>query len=90
MQMTFENISLSTSADGGVDLVDEVLFREEKIRLIADKEIQKPLKRRFRMCNVTPKFEDPKLQFFDGFMKDVAFGGIETQAQTQTRDMTEP
>ena len=75
LEMNLEGISLSNSDDAEMD--DGGPTREQKIRAIADAEIKKRLTRGFRMCKVTSKFEDPKLQFFHQFYREEGFDGID-------------
>jgi hypothetical protein len=72
--MLIEGISLSNEDD---IMDDEHQVRQQKIRAIAETEINKLVKQRHRMCTVTKKFDDPKLQFFDQFLKEDGFKGID-------------
>jgi hypothetical protein len=75
LEMTFEDISLSVSEDA--DMKDGGATREEQILAIAEAEIKKILRNGGRVCKVTPKFDDPKIQFFNQFLTEEGHGGID-------------
>jgi hypothetical protein len=72
--MLFEGIALSNE-DEVMD--DDCQVREQKICAIADAENSKLVKHRHRMCTVTKKFDNPKLQVFDQFVKEDGFKSID-------------
>jgi hypothetical protein len=74
LRMLIEGIALSNEDDL---MDDERQVHEQKIRATVETEINKLVKQRHRMCAVTKKFDDPKLQFFDQFLKEDGFKGID-------------
>lgn len=54
--------------------------REEQIRAIADGEIKHKLRLGHHICKVMSKFEDPKMQFFNEFLVEEGFEGINEEA----------
>jgi len=83
LEMLFESIDLCVNGDDA-EMLDEGPTREQQIRAIADAEIKKRLAQGYRMCKVTPKFEDPRMQFFQQFMEEEGFGGIDGNSVTDT------
>jgi hypothetical protein len=75
LEMTFESISLANN-DDDIEMSDDGVFRSDKIRNITASEIQKRRQQGYRVCIVIKKFKDPKMQFFDQFLKADGFPGI--------------
>jgi hypothetical protein len=80
--MEFGGISLSNNNE--LEMRDNSPTREAKIRAIADAEVTKRLAQGFRMCRVTRKFENPKLQFFHDFLVEEGYDGIGEVDKTMT------
>jgi hypothetical protein len=83
----------SASNNDDIEMSDNGVSRTDKIRTISTSAIRKCLQQGYRICQVTKKFKDPKLQFFDHFLKDQGFPGIgeeDVPALKQGRQLKRP
>lgn len=80
--MTLESLNLS--ADKTKTTTRQEMSRDAEILCLANIEIKKRLVRGERMCKATEKFEDPKLQFFDNFLREEGFEGIDSSEAKTT------
>lgn len=79
--MTLKGLSLSSERSKLTEPKDAI--RDAEILGIANVEIKKCRVRGMRMCKATEKFEDPKLQFFDSFLREEGFEGVDpSEAKT--------
>lgn len=88
ISLSLEGISLSTAAD--VEMEDEGPTREEQIQAIADEQVKQRRAKGHRLCRVTEKFEDPKLQFFNDFLTQEGFGGINDAVEKFEPELSRP
>jgi hypothetical protein len=82
LRMLIEGIALSNEDDL---MDDERQVHEQKIRATVETETNKLVKQRHRMCTVTKKFDDPKLQFLDQFLKEDGFKASMTSWRSLSR-----
>lgn len=80
LEMTFESIDLSDNGND-VSMADGGVSREDKIRAIAQAIIMQKLAMCWRPCKVMPKFQDPKLQFFNQFLLEEGYEGISADVE---------
>jgi hypothetical protein len=80
--MDFQGLTLLNNHDH--EMLDDGPTRVENIRAIADAEVTKRLAQGYRMCKVTRKFDDPKLQFFHDFLVEEGYDGIGEVDKTMT------
>jgi hypothetical protein len=85
LEMTFEGLDINTSEDPNMS-DDTTASREDRTQVIADSELKKLLAQGRRMCKVTPKFKDPKLQFWHQFLTEEGFGGLEEDVDVVVAD----
>jgi hypothetical protein len=64
-----------------IEMSNNGLSREEQILAIANSEINKLLQQGHRVCKIMPKFEDSKMQFFNQFLVEEGFEGINEEAR---------
>lgn len=84
VQMTLQG--LSVSIDTTKITAHQQSSRDAEILAIANKKIAEARKRGERMCKTAEKFEDPKLQFFDNFLREEGFDGIDPYEAETTVD----
>ncbi|KAF2024335.1 hypothetical protein EK21DRAFT_117885 [Setomelanomma holmii] len=73
-------ITLSTGEDH--EMMDDGPCHEDKIRKIAQIEVEKRVTYGHRLCKVTQKFEDSKMQSFNDFLVNEGHHGVTETADT--------
>jgi hypothetical protein len=83
--MMMEDIDLNTPED--TDMSDgNTPSREDQIQAVADKELKEILGESRRMCKIVPKFVDAKMQFWNQFLVEEDFGGLEKDVDIVVQD----
>lgn len=57
--------------------------QESEVRRVAEQYIAAMLRRGYRACKAVAKFDEPRLQFFDEFMRQDGFGGVEEECNKE-------
>ncbi|KAG9187239.1 hypothetical protein G6011_05110 [Alternaria panax] len=58
---------------------------EDRIQHFANKYVAAMLKKDYRRCKATTKIDEPRMQFFDQFMRQDGFGGVEDAASDEKK-----
>ncbi|KAH6872335.1 hypothetical protein BKA58DRAFT_143642 [Alternaria rosae] len=74
-EVALDSLTLGSSDDAAMD--DTGLVQEDRIQYFADKYVAAMLKKGYRGCKAVQKIDEPRMQFFDQFMRQDGFGGVE-------------
>jgi hypothetical protein len=74
-EVALESLTLDLSDDAAMDGTGSV--EEDRIQHFANKYVAAMLKKGYRGCKAVLKIEEPRMQFFDQFMRQDGFGGVE-------------
>ncbi|KAH7389767.1 hypothetical protein BKA66DRAFT_440049 [Pyrenochaeta sp. MPI-SDFR-AT-0127] len=80
-EVALEDLTLQLNDD--ISMKDNSPTQEEKARRFADKYVQAMVKKGYRTCKVVSKLDEPRLQFFDQFMREDGFGGVEDKPEEE-------
>jgi hypothetical protein len=72
-EVALEGLTLKLNRN---DAMEGAESQESEVRRIADQYIAALLRRGYRACKAVSKFDEPRLQFFDEFMRQDGFGGV--------------
>lgn len=86
--MTLKGLNLSV--DKTMTTAREQIDRGAKILDIANEKITEARGRGERMCKAVEKCDDPKLQFFDSFLREERFEGIDPSEAKTVASPPEP
>lgn len=76
-EVALESLTLRTS--DAMAIAGNGVTQEEKVRNIAETYVREMIKKGYRSCKAVPKLEEPRLQFFDQFMREDGYGGVEDE-----------
>lgn len=74
-EVALEDLTLRLSDDNAMASYGPT--QEEKARRVAEKYVQAMVRKGYRTCKPVSKLDEPRLQFFDQFMREDGFGGVE-------------
>lgn len=74
---------LSLKLDHDEAMQEGESIQESEVRKVADQYIAAMLRRGYRACKAVSKFDEPRLQFFDQFMRQDGFGGVRDEGDRE-------
>ncbi|RAR11367.1 xaa-pro dipeptidase [Stemphylium lycopersici] len=74
---------LSLKLNDGTAMEGVKTSAEEEVRRFADKYVAALLRKGYRACKAASKFDEPRLQFFDQFMRQDGFGGLADEGEKE-------
>jgi hypothetical protein len=77
-EVALDSLTLQSNDDSTMDGTGPT--QEDRIQHFANKYVTAMLKKGYRVCVGVPKIEEPRMQFFDQFMRQDGFGGVEDVA----------
>lgn len=80
-EVALEGLSLKLNDDTAMEGVKT--SPEEEVRRFADKYVAALLRKGYRACKAASKFDEPRLQFFDQFMRQDGFGGLADEGEKE-------
>ncbi|CAO2652488.1 Nn.00g007710.m01.CDS01 [Neocucurbitaria sp. VM-36] len=86
-EISLEGLDLISTGED-VDMGGYTSSGEDKIQKIADMKLKGLLEQGRRLCKVSARFADPKLQFFHKFLLEEGYEGIEEEKDTVLSPMT--
>lgn len=80
-EVALEGLTLKLDHD---DAMQGAEFSQEvEVRRVADQYITALLRRGYRACKAVSKFDEPRLQFFDQFLRQDGFGGVRDEGDKE-------
>jgi hypothetical protein len=73
-EVALDSLTLGSNNDTAMEGTESI---EERIQHFANKYVAAMLKKGYRGCKSASKIDEPRMQFFDQFMRQDGFGGVE-------------
>lgn len=88
-EVALDSLTLGSSNDTAMEGTEPI---EDRIQRFANKYVAAMLGKGFRACKAASKIDEPRMQFFDQFMRQDGFGGVEdaTADEKTTRPRKRP
>ncbi|KAH9870063.1 hypothetical protein J1614_006985 [Plenodomus biglobosus] len=78
-EVALEELSITQSSN--TTMTGVFSTKEEKVKKFADLYVSRELREGYGRCKVVQKLEDARMQFFEAFMQEDGFGGVEDQQE---------
>ncbi|EOA85484.1 hypothetical protein ACJQWK_06902 [Exserohilum turcicum] len=85
-EVALQGLTLRLNHDAAMDGSEP--SQDGEVRRVAERYIAALLRKGYRACKAVSKFDEPRLQFFDGFMREDGFGGVRDEGHAEEEPVT--
>ncbi|KAF2849168.1 hypothetical protein T440DRAFT_556110 [Plenodomus tracheiphilus IPT5] len=78
-EVALEELSIKKNADTNMN--EPTTSQDDKSKEYAYRYVARQVRKSYRSCKAVKKFEEPRMQFFETFMQEDSFGGIENSVE---------